>query len=72
MRILQKCLASWKKFGYKILKNLYKLYQVGKLWDWIFSKFLQKIGFISTNMSIYIFTIYKKREFIIVSLYINN
>lgn len=72
MKIPQKFLADRGKLVCKILKSLYGLKQVGKLWNKIPTKFFQKIGFIPIITDAYILIIQRKRDFIIVDVYIND
>ena len=65
MKIFQKCLVSQEDLVCKILKSLYRLKQVMKLWNMIIIRFFQRIGFTSTNMGICILTIKWKRDIII-------
>lgn len=57
MKIYQKCLAGRIRLVCNILKSLYELKQAKKLWNKTITKFLRKIGFISTNADAYIITI---------------
>lgn len=41
-------------------------------WNKIFTKFFQRINFTFTNINAYIFIFYRKREFITISIYIDN
>lgn len=70
MKIPQECLVGRERLVYKILKNLYGLKQVRRLWNKTIIRFFQRIGFISTNTDVYIFIIKCKGELIIVNMYL--
>lgn len=72
IKIPQRCLAYRERLVYKIVKSLYRLKQIGRLWNKIIIMFFQKIGFISINIDTCIFTIQRKRELIIMSVYIDK
>ena len=70
MRIPQDCIVR-EGLVCKILKSLYGLKQVGRLWNKMITKFFREIGFILTNTNSCIFTI-KRGELIIVRVYVDN
>ena len=72
MKIPQGCQAGREGLVCKILKSLYGLKQVGRLWNKIIIKFIQRIAFTFTNANACILTIKWKREFIIINVYIDD
>lgn len=56
MKIPQRCKISQDGLICKILKNLYRLKQAGRLWNKTFIRFFRKIGFTPTNIDLYILT----------------
>ena len=57
---------------YKILKSLYGLKQVRRLWNKTITKFFQKIGFTPTNTDSCIIIIKREGQFTIVGMYVDN
>ena len=72
MKIPQECLAGREQLVCKILKSLYGLKQVERLWNKTIIKFFRKIGFASTNADVCILTIKWKGELIIVGMYVDD
>ena len=71
MKIPQGCIVR-ESLVCKILKSLYGLEQVERLWNKTIIKFFQEIGFIPINVDSCIFTIKREGELIIVEVYVYN
>lgn len=56
----------------KILKSLYGLKQAGRLWNKTIVKFFKKIGFNPTNGDLCILVFRKKKQLIIVEVYVDD
>lgn len=73
MKILPKYLVGREKLICKILKSLYGLKKVKKLWKKMITKRFQKIDFTFTNTdSLYILIINYEDELIIRGIYVDN
>ena len=57
---------------YKILKSLYSLKQVGRLWNKTIIQFFQKIGFDTINGDLCILILVHNGDFIVVGVYVND
>ena len=71
MKILQRCLANWKRLICKILKSLYDLNQVKRLWNKTIIKFFWRIDFTCINADTCIFIFKKRQELIIIGIYVD-
>ena len=72
MRISRRCIVGRERLIYKLLKSLYRLKQAVRFWNKTLIKFCLRIGFTPTNVDVCIFITQRKRELIIIEVYLDN